>query len=212
MEIIQKFVNYFITMFVIIDPIGVVPIFISITAGVSRKFKKIMALRAVVFSSIVVILFFLFGDSIIKIFSIDINAFKVAGGIVLFILAMEMLFAGEKQTRITKEEKEEIREQALEEQGVWVVPLSIPALTGPVTMSSIIIFTSQENSLLYKMFIPIACILVLAIAYYFMIFADRLIQKLGTAGINAVSRIMGIILLSISIKVCISGVKELWKT
>ncbi|MCS7164958.1 MAG: MarC family protein [Candidatus Calescibacterium sp.] len=212
MEIIQKFVNYFITMFVIIDPIGVVPIFISITAGVSRKFKKIMALRSVLFSSIVVILFFLFGDSIIKIFSIDINAFKVAGGIVLFILAMEMLFAGEKQTRITKEEKEEIREQALEEQGVWVVPLSIPALTGPVTMSSIIIFTSQENSLLYKMFIPIACILVLAIAYYFMIFADRLIQKLGTAGINAVSRIMGIILLSISIKVCISGVKELWKT
>ncbi|MCS7243571.1 MAG: MarC family protein [Candidatus Calescibacterium sp.] len=211
MEPLHKFVNYFITMFVIIDPVGVIPIFISITYGVSRKFKKLIAFRAFILSCVIVILFSFFGKGIIQLFSIDLNAFKVAGGIVLFILSLEMLFASDKPTKITREEKEEIREQILEEQGIWVVPLSIPALTGPVTMSSIIIFTSQENNFLYKLYIPIASVLTLIIAYYFMIFADKMIQKLGKAGINALSRIMGIILLSISIKVCISGVKELWK-
>lgn len=209
-EFFAKFFNYFITMFVIIDPIGVIPIFISITAGVSRKFKKMLALRSVIFSSFVVIVFFIFGKKILDLFSIDINAFKVAGGIVLFILAMEMLFASEKTTKITREEKEEIREQMLEEQGVWVVPLAIPALTGPVTMSSIIIFTSQENIFIYKILIPLSAILCLMFAYFFMIFADKVVSKLGNAGINALSRIMGIILLSISIKICVTGVRELW--
>lgn len=210
MEIINKAVYYFITMFVIIDPIGVIPIFLGITTGVSRRFKRILARRAVLVSIFVVIIFSIFGKSLLEIFGIDIDAFKVAGGIVLFILAMEMLFASEKQTKITKQEKEEIREQMLEEQGVWVVPLAIPALTGPVTMSSIIIFMSQESVWEYKIIIPLVSIVSLLIAYYLMVFADSIISKLGNAGINALSRIMGIILLSISIKVCIEGVKKLW--
>lgn len=209
-EFIAKFFNYFITMFVIIDPIGVVPIFISITTGVSRRFKKLLALRSVIFSVFIVLIFFIFGDGILKIFSIDLSAFKVAGGIVLFILAMEMLFASDKVTKITKQEEQEIREQMLEEQGVWVVPLAIPTLTGPVTMSSIIIFVSQEQNFLDKFIIPLVCFVCLVIAYFVMIYADKIISKLGNAGINAVSRIMGIILLSISIKIIISGVKELW--
>lgn len=210
MEIINKAVYYFITMFVIIDPIGVIPIFLGITTSVSRRFKRILARRAVLVSIFVVIIFSIFGKSLLEIFGIDIDAFKVAGGIVLFILAMEMLFASEKQTKITKQEKEEIREQMLEEQGVWVVPLAIPALTGPVTMSSIIIFMSQESVWEYKIIIPLVSIVSLLIAYYLMVFADSIISKLGNAGINALSRIMGIILLSISIKVCIEGVKKLW--
>ncbi len=210
-EWFSKFINYFVTMFVIIDPIGVIPIFISITAGVSRKFKKTLALRAFYFSSFVVILFFIFGNNLLNLLSIDLSAFKVAGGIVLFILSMEMLFASEKSTKIRKEEEAEIREQMLEEQGVWIVPLAIPALTGPVTMSSIIIFTSQEKELIEKLIIPISCIISLWIAYLLMIYADKVINKLGNAGINALSRIMGIILLSISIKIIIQGVKELWK-
>ncbi|MFN4219957.1 MAG: MarC family protein [bacterium] len=209
-EFLAKFFNYFITMFVIIDPVGVLPIFISITAGVSRRFKKMLALRSVIFSIMIVWAFFIFGDSILKIFSIDLNAFKVAGGIVLFILAMEMLFAGDKVTKITKQEEQEIREQMLEEQGVWVVPLAIPALTGPVTMSSIIIFVSQEHNFLDKFIIPVVSVICLVIAYFVMIYAEKIISKLGNAGINAVSRIMGIILLSISIKIIVSGVKELW--
>lgn len=209
-EVILKFFNYFITMFVIIDPVGVIPIFISITTGVSKKFKKALALKSVVFSSLIVILFFIFGDSILKFFSIDLEAFKVAGGIVLFILSMEMLFASEKSTKITEEEKQEIREQMLEEQSLWVVPLSIPALTGPVTMSSIIIFVSQEEKFMDKLIIPLVCITSLVIAYFMMIYSDRIISKLGNAGVNALSRIMGIILLSISIKIIVSGLKELW--
>lgn len=209
-EFITKFFNYFVTMFVIIDPVGVVPIFISITAGVSKRFKKILAFRSVAFSIIIVWIFFIFGDSILKFFSIDLSAFKIAGGIVLFILAMEMLFASDKVTKITKQEEQEIREQMLEEQGVWVVPLAIPALTGPVTMSSIIIFVSQEQNFIDKLIIPLVCFICLVIAYFVMIYSDRIISKLGNAGINAVSRIMGIILLSISIKVIVVGIKELW--
>ncbi|MEN3015774.1 MAG: MarC family protein [bacterium] len=209
-EFFQKLAYYLVTMFVIIDPVGIIPIFISITVGVSRRFKKMLARKAVMFSIGIVIIFFIFGDSLLKFLGIDLNAFKVAGGIVLFILAMEMLFASEKPTKMTPQEREEIREQMLEEQGVWIVPLSIPALTGPVTMSSIIIFTSQEKDILMKLTIPIACIICLVISYYLMIFADKIINRFGNAGINAVSRIMGIVLLSIAIKICVSGVKELW--
>jgi len=211
MELLEKFLNYFVTMFVIIDPVGVIPIFVSLTYGVSKKFKKILAYRAVIVSSFIVVVFTFLGELILKFFSIDISAFKIAGGIVLFILAMEMLLVSDKVTKVSKDEKEDLRERLLEEQGVWVVPLAIPALTGPVTMSSIIIFSSH-GSYFEKIILIISCIITLIIAYYLMLFSDKIISKMGIAGINAASRIMGIILLSIAIKICITGLKELWKT
>jgi len=209
MDLIEKFFSYFITMFVIIDPVGVIPIFVSLTYGVSKRFKKILAYRAVYSSIIIVLIFAFLGSYILKIFGIDISAFKVAGGIVLFILSMEMLLVSDKVTKVSKDEKDDLRERLLEEQGVWIVPLAIPALTGPVTMSSIIIFSSQ-STLVERFLLIIACVISLVIAYYLMVFSDKIISRMGIAGINATSRIMGIILLSIAIKICLTGLKELW--
>jgi multiple antibiotic resistance protein len=209
MDLIEKFFSYFITMFVIIDPVGVIPIFVSLTYGVSKRFKKILAYRAVYSSIIIVLIFAFLGSYMLKIFGIDISAFKVAGGIVLFILSMEMLLVSDKVTKVSKDEKDDLRERLLEEQGVWIVPLAIPALTGPVTMSSIIIFSSQ-STLVERFLLIIACIISLVIAYYLMVFSDKIISRMGIAGINATSRIMGIILLSIAIKICLTGLKELW--
>ncbi len=120
-----------------------------------------------------------------------------------------MLNAHESDIKTTKEEREEIREKLIEEQAVWVVPLAIPTLTGPATMSSIIIFISNSQTILEKIIVILSVVISLIIAYYFMIFSDRILTKLGTSGINAAIRILGIILLSISIKMIIIGIKKL---
>jgi multiple antibiotic resistance protein len=207
---LSRIIEVFITFFIIVDPVGVVPIFIAITAGASRKLRKTIAYRAVVFSIFVVLLFSFFGKYILFFLGIDINAFQVAGGILLAILAYDMLNAHTTDIKTTKEEREEIREKLIEEQAVWVVPLAIPTLTGPATMSSIIIFVSNSSSFLEKLIVVLSVIITLIIAYYFMIFSDKILNKLGTSGLNATTRILGIILLSIAVKMIILGIRKLW--
>jgi multiple antibiotic resistance protein len=207
---LSRIIEIFVTFFIIVDPIGVVPIFIAITTGASKKLKGIIAYRAVVFSIFVVLLFAFIGKNILDFFGIDINAFQVAGGVLLFILAYDMLNAHFTDIKTTKEEREEVREKLIEEQAVWVVPLAIPTLTGPATMSSIIVFISNSSTIVEKIAVVLSIVITLIIAYYFMIFSDRILNKLGTSGLNSANRILGIILLSISVKMIITGLKKLW--
>ncbi|MCX7871407.1 MAG: MarC family protein [bacterium] len=207
---LYKIIEIFVAFFIIVDPVGVIPIFIAITSGASKRLKKIIAYRALVFSIFIVFLFALFGKYILEFLGIDLNAFQVAGGILLAILAYNMLNAHETDIKTTKEEREEIREKLIEEQALWVVPLAIPTLAGPATMSSIIIFISNSQSVLEKVVVVLSVIISLIIAYYFMIFSDKILNRLGTSGINATTRILGIILLSISVKMIIIGIKNLW--
>ena len=207
---LSRIIEIFVTFFIIVDPIGVVPIFIAITTGVSKKLKKTIAYRAVVFSIFVVLLFAFMGKNILDFLGIDINAFQVAGGVLLFILAYDMLNAHFTDIKTTKEEREEVREKLIEEQAIWVVPLAIPTLTGPATMSSIIVFISNSSTIFEKIAVILSIIITLIIAYYFMIFSDKILNKLGTSGLNSANRILGIILLSISVKMIIIGLKKLW--
>jgi multiple antibiotic resistance protein len=207
---LSRIIEIFVTFFIIVDPIGVVPIFIAITTGASKKLKGIIAYRAVVFSIFVVLLFAFIGKNILDFFGIDINAFQVAGGVLLFILAYDMLNAHFTDIKTTKEEREEVREKLIEEQAVWVVPLAIPTLTGPATMSSIIVFISNSSTIVEKIAVVLSIVITLIIAYYFMVFSDKILNKLGTSGLNSANRILGIILLSISVKMIITGLKKLW--
>jgi multiple antibiotic resistance protein len=207
---LSRIIEIFVTFFIIVDPIGVVPIFIAITTGVSKKLKKTIAYKAVVFSIFVVLLFAFMGKNILDFLGIDINAFQVAGGVLLFILAYDMLNAHFTDIKTTKEEREEVREKLIEEQAIWVVPLAIPTLTGPATMSSIIVFISNSSTIFEKIAVILSIIITLIIAYYFMVFSDKILNKLGTSGLNAANRILGIILLSISVKMIITGLKKLW--
>jgi multiple antibiotic resistance protein len=207
---LSRIIEIFVTFFIIVDPIGVVPIFIAITTGVSKKLKKTIAYRAVVFSIFVVLLFAFMGKNILEFLGIDIDAFQVAGGVLLFILAYDMLNAHFTDIKTTKEEREEVREKLIEEQAIWVVPLAIPTLTGPATMSSIIVFISNSSTIFEKIAVILSIIITLIIAYYFMVFSDKILNKLGTSGLNAANRILGIILLSISVKMIITGLKKLW--
>ena len=207
---LSRIIEIFVTFFIIVDPIGVVPIFIAITTGVSKKLKRIIAYRAVVFSIFVVLLFAFMGKNILDFLGIDINAFQIAGGVLLFILAYDMLNAHFTDIKTTKEEREEVREKLIEEQAIWVVPLAIPTLTGPATRSSIIVFISNSSTIVEKIAVVLSIIITLIIAYYFMVFSDKILNKLGTTGLNAANRILGIILLSISVKMIITGLKKLW--
>jgi len=207
---LSRVIEIFVTFFIIVDPVGVIPIFIAITTGASKKLRETIAYRAVVFSIFIVLLFAFMGKNILDFLGIDINAFQVAGGVLLFILAYDMLNAHFTDIKTTKEEREEVREKLIEEQAVWVVPLAIPTLTGPATMSSIIVFISTSSTIFEKILVVLSVIITLIIAYYFMIFSDKILNKLGTTGLNSANRILGIILLSISVKMIITGLKKLW--
>lgn len=207
---LSKILEIFVTFFIIIDPIGVIPIFISITSGASKRLKRVIAYRALIVSIVIVFLFAILGKYILNFLGLDLNAFQIAGGIVLMALAYDMLRANITTIKTTQEEREEIREKLIEEQGVWIVPLAIPTLTGPATMSSIIIFTSNASTLMEKTIIILAAVFSLIFAFFFMIFSDEVLHKLGTVGINSATRILGIILLSISIKMIIIGIKNIW--
>jgi len=203
-------VTIFIAIFAIVDPIANISFFSTLTRDYSKKEKKHVANKAIISSSIILITFGLIGKYIFMIFSITIPAFRIAGGLLLFRVALSMLYGSTPGTKTTTLEKEEI----LEREMVGVIPLGIPMLSGPGAISTVMIYISgggiMENSVVFG-----SIIATMAITYILFLNADRVFNRLGKTGSLAISRIMGLILATIAIQFIINGVHDIaidWAT
>lgn len=199
-------INAFATLFVTIDPIGLAPMFLAVTAGMSAQDRRRVAIRATVTASLILLLFFVAGQAVLNVLGISVSAFRVAGGILLFIIAIEMVF-GKRQTR-----KAETAEKAVEDttgaiQEVAIFPLAIPLIAGPATISAIILLSSQAPDTLSYAGLGGVIVFILASCLFTFLLADRIERLLGDTAQLVITRLLGVLLAALSVQFVADGVK-----
>lgn len=208
MDLLERFV----TLWVVIDPIGTIPVFIAVTAAMSAGRRRATALLATAVSIGVLLFFLVFGQLLIDALGISLLSFQVAGGIVLFLFALTMIFGESKQEKDKR--STEIDEELGEERpSPAIFPLAVPSLASPGAMLAIVMLTDNNRFAISDQAITAAVMVgVLAVAYLFMLLADPIIRVIGNSGAAIISRVMGMILASVAADAVLSALLEITKT
>lgn len=197
------FLVAFSTVFTIVNPLGAIGPFISMTAEDSPQKRRDTAKRASIIAACILAFCSLTGTFLFKFFGITIPALKIAGGVLLFLVAVDMLNARPSRTKSTSEDVQEGHAKS----EIAVFPLAIPLLSGPGAIVSVFILSDQAGSTLHHGMIYAAIALTALISYVVLKEAHRFSQLLGHIGINVMSRLMGLILASVAIQFILDGVK-----
>jgi multiple antibiotic resistance protein len=201
---VALYLQVFFTAFIVIDPIGIVPLFLSTVSHLPQEERKAIALKAVVVAFCVLSVFILVGRFILSFFGISPGAFYVAGGILFFLISMDMLFGRSKRSKTSSQETEE------DSASLAVFPLAIPMISGPGAITTIMLFSTDAPSwptitlLLFAAVGP-----VLALEYLAMRSSGLILKVLGNTGVSVVERMMGLILSGLSIQFVFDGLVKL---
>jgi multiple antibiotic resistance protein len=198
-------VKSFIALLVLINPIGALPVFISLTANQSIKEKKRTIRIASLTVACLLIGTALVGNQVLGFFGIDIASFQVAGGVLIMIVGLSMVNAQVGSTRQTSEEREEAEHKA----NVAVVPLAIPLLAGPGAMSTMIIYADRVTHWYEFAWLVVAGLLIGVITWLALNLAVPISRLLGKTGINIATRLMGLLLMAISVEFVVEGLTKL---
>lgn len=200
-----KLIEAFIMLFVVLDPFGVVPLFIMFTQNESQERKRAMALKAVIIAGVVLLVFAFVGDQLLRSLRISRSAFQIAGGMLLFITSIDMVIASHTGISSTTRDEEA---EAIAKSDISIFPLAIPLIAGPGALTTIVLLMrdSLHEPLLQ---IGILCILcaVLAITYLCLRLAAPLSRFLGVTGSNVISRVFGILLSAMAIQFILDGLR-----
>jgi multiple antibiotic resistance protein len=194
----------FATLFVIVDPIGQVPIFMALTHRQAAGLRKQTAFRAIVLAGMIMLGFALTGEHFLRLLGITLPAFRIAGGILLLLVSIDMILARQSGIRSATEEE---TEEAEERKDVAVIPLAIPLIAGPGAITSVILLMGQAGSdLVLQGLVLVLIVVVLLICLTALLFASRLMGLLGVTGVNVVGRLAGIILAALAVQFLIDGI------
>ncbi|HXV10617.1 MAG TPA: MarC family protein [Burkholderiales bacterium] len=194
---LQNIVNEFVMMWVLIDPIGTVPVFLLATQDMRAAQQRRIAIRASVTAAIVLVFFALGGQIFLRALGIPLTSFQIAGGIILFLFALTMVF-GEPVTKRGTEEVEEASDERVRSLAVY--PLAIPAIASPGAMLGAVMLVDAEHfSLVDQMEDVVIILVVVAITLAFMLAAKPVIRVMGDSGINVMGRVMGLILAAVAV-------------
>ncbi|MFW3146209.1 MAG: MarC family protein [Thermoplasmatota archaeon] len=193
-----------ISLFAIINPMGAVPNYVILTQGYSKKEKVMVVKKAVIVALMVLIVFALIGQMIFEFLHITVDAFRVAGGAVLFLIAMDMVRGNTPQAKLNPKEKKD----HLEREQVGVVPLGIPLLAGPgsITTVMITISDSPSNVLLGVLIVVASIVIVMTFAYFVLRNSNLIFDRLGRTGTKIFSRVMGLLLGAIAVQFMADGI------
>ncbi|MGG6267759.1 MarC family protein [Leptolyngbya sp. AN03gr2] len=196
----------FLTLFVIVDPIGLVPLFIALVEGRSSEEQSRIAQRAILVSAGILSSFALSGAFVLRYLDISMEAFQVTAGILLFKIGIDMVFV--QRERETEEEEKEAQLR----QDVSIFPLAIPLIAGPGTLATMLILIQEADShALGEVIVLTDTAIVLLIAYILLILSKYLAQVLGRTGINVVTRILGVLLAALAVQYVADGTIALLK-
>ena len=204
---LQNFINELVMMWVLIDPIGTVPVFLMVTASMKEEHRKMIATRAVLVAGGILIAFLFGGHFLLRALGIPLPSFQIAGGIVLFLFALTMIFGPSK----AEQEKEEVAtiEQA---RSLAVFPLAIPSIASPGAMLGVVLLNDTESIQIEGAALDLAVILlVLAATLIFMYSAKQILRVIGDSGVNVLSRIMGLILAAVAVDSVLTAVAQFFK-
>lgn len=194
----------FIGLFAIISPISVIPLYLSYTANI-RFERNAVARSAAIAIAIIFTVSMLLGQNIMNFFGISVDAFRVAGGILLMVIAFGMLEARRGRTRHTPEEDEE----AVDSKTVAVVPIAMPLLAGPGAISTVILFSNQAETYVEKTGLFLVLLLVSFVCWIILYFAPQISDRMSQTGMNVTTRVMGLILAAMAVEFVTGGLKNL---
>lgn len=192
----------------IVDPLAAVPIFVALVAKDSRLEQRRTALRAALTTTVMLLTFAVAGNAIFHFFGITVPAFKVAGGILLFSMAFEMMRAHHSPIRSKPEEEHE----AQEKHDVGIIPLGIPLLSGPGAIAAAMVWAARAKGAAQNAALYASILIVGGIALLTLLFATTILDRIGKTGINIASRIMGLILAATAAQFVIDGAREAFRT
>jgi len=194
----------FVTLFVVIDPIAIAPIFLALTPDMSAKQRSNIALRAVLVGGFLLTVFAFFGKSVLEFAGISMAAFRVAGGVLLFLTAMDMLFERRTKRREDSSETAEV----LEQDDPSVFPLAIPLIAGPGAIASVILLVGQKPGGEGLISVLAITAVVLAIMYMMLRLSSLLERVLSKVAINVITRVLGMLLAALSVQFVLDGLAE----
>ena len=197
-----EYTKFFLALLVIVNPVGAVPLFVSMTEQHTVDEKRRIARAASAAVAVVLVLAAIAGQPLLAFFGITIASFKVGGAILILLLAISMMHAtptGEKQT------PEEAREAA-DKESIAVVPLAIPLLSGPGAISTTIIYSTGRSSLSHILLIIACCLLVSLVTWVALRAANPVSLWLGKTGVNIAIRLMGLLLAAVAVEIFTSGI------
>lgn len=194
----------FSAVFVIVDPLGMVPLFIALTANDSPQKRREMARRACFVAWSVLTAFAVAGTKILELLGITLFAFKVAGGLLMLVTALDQLRAERPRTRTTEEEQHE----GAQKDDVSIVPLAIPLLAGPGAIAAAMVTMSRARGAAQGLVVVAAITVTLGAAYVAMLFSERIARLLGATGRLVGERLIGLVLAAIGVQFVLDGVLE----
>jgi multiple antibiotic resistance protein len=204
MALLQFSLIAFTSIFVLVDPVAAVPTFLAMTGDSNRAQRRHMAVRAAWTCFFVLLLFSLAGTLIFELFGITLAAFKIAGGMILGLIGLDMLRARRSPTKETPGETEE----GAEKEDVGIIPLGIPMLAGPGSISSVMVLMSQNPDWPHGAVIVCAIAVNALVSFLVLAAADRVSSYLHETGIRILTRMMGLLLTAIAVQFVLNGLKD----
>jgi multiple antibiotic resistance protein len=202
--LLQFSIIAFTSIFVLVDPIAAVPTFLAMTGDSNRAQRRHMAVRAAWTCLIVLLTFSIAGTFIFRLFGITLAAFKIAGGLILGIIGHDMLKAKRSPTKETPGETEE----GAEKEDVGIIPLGIPMLAGPGSISSVMVLMTQNADWQHAIVVVCAIAVTAALSFLVLAAADRVSSYLHETGIRILTRMMGLLLTAIAVQFVLNGLRD----
>lgn len=201
---VELFISAFITFFVVIDPPGCAPIYASLTKGASAQQRRAMAIRASIIAAAILFVFALFGEDLLGALHIELNSFRIAGGIMLFLIAIDMVF--EKRTERREERAQKIIETP-EIEDVSVFPMAMPMIAGPGSIASVMLLMSQNEGMDRSLVVLGALASVLLLTLIALIAAGPIMRVLGAKAEAVITRLLGVLLGALAAQFVIDGLR-----
>ena len=201
---LDLFLSAFVTLFVVIDPPGCAPIYAGLTHGATRAQARSMALRASFIAGIILLIFALFGENLLAALHIELDAFRIAGGIRLFVIALDMVVVQRTQRR---EERAEKIKATPEVEDVSVFPMAMPMIAGPGSIATIMLLMSRSQGTEQTLVVLAALAAVLALTALALLAAGPLMKLLGASVEAVITRLLGVLLAALAAQYVIDGLK-----
>ena len=201
---LEQLLKFFVVFFVVVEPVSLIPVFSGLTEGASEAYKHKMALRAVIIAGLILVVFACIGAAFLELMGISVEAFRIFGGLLLFLIALEMVFARESGTRTSTDERAENVRRA----DISVFPLAFPFIAGPGALATILLSfgPAAGDPVLFAGLL--ACVMVVLLLTLLTLYAaSPLMRVMGVTGANVVSRLFGVVLGALSVQFVIDGIR-----